>query len=378
MNRRSFVMTGVAALVASPVAVRAQGLLICRQCGREAKPGEAVCSHCGAALPKPRVVVAAAPVVTTPDKGAEVTRLAGSVMAGSLRQAREEEEKQPEVALWYYRNALALMRLIPAGTQPAGAGESIVAGNERTMQALLRGRVACRTCNGTGKFQVDLGKVNHTKNVKSVEGIACPACKGVGTFAGYRDIAKVKMAVLQGRSEFQQRQMVVGDVRVGQALVPAALEALLTNRQRALVMTGMPALCPSCQLTGRQKCTVCKGSGWVKCTYPGCVNGEVKDTAKTKVRQSTRMNDEDKNKCPRCAGQGEIPCEPCKGSGSVACKTCDGGGLAPRCTRCAGTGLMGCTKCKGTGEIKGGPCPDCKGETTVLCPACHGEGAVSR
>ena len=119
MNRRSFVVTGIAALVSSPVAVRAQGLVICRQCGREAKPGETVCSHCGAALAKPHVAEAAAPVVTAPDKGAEVVRMALGVIEGSLRQARATEEKQPEVALWHFHNALALMRLIPAGKQPA-------------------------------------------------------------------------------------------------------------------------------------------------------------------------------------------------------------------------------------------------------------------
>ena len=300
------------------------------------------------------------------------------MIVGCLRQARELEEKQPEVALCYYQNALALMRLVPVGTQHANVGESIVDGNSRTMQTLLRGRVPCRKCNGTGKFQLDIGKVNHTKSIKAVEGVACPTCKGAGSFAGYRDVTKVKMTILQGRSEFQRRQMVAGDVRVGQALVPAALDVLLTNRQRALVMTGMPVPCASCQLTGRQKCTTCKGSGWVKCDYQGCEHGEVKETTKSDVHQSKRMNDDEKKKCPRCEGLGEIPCETCKGNGSVACKLCEGSGLAPRCSRCTGTGLMACSKCKGTGEVKGSPCPECKGETVILCTTCRGEGALTR
>ena len=379
MNRRSFVKAGVAALVTSPAAARAQGLVICRQCGREAKPGETVCSHCGAALAKPHAAEPAAPAVTTPDKGAEVIRMAIAVMTGSLRQARELEEKQPEVALFYYQNALALMRLIPAGTQHANVGETIVEGNSRMVQTLLRGRTPCRKCKGTGKFQLDLSKVDRSnKSVKAVEGVACPACKGVGSFAGYRDIDKVRMAILQGRGEFQRRQMVAGDVRVGQALVPAALETLLTNRQRALVMTGVPVPCSLCQLTGRQKCTTCKGTGWVKCDYPGCVNGEVKEARKSDTRQAKRMNDEGNKKCPRCEGLGEKPCETCKGSGSVACKLCEGSGLAPRCSRCTGTGLATCSKCKGTGEVKGSPCPECKGETVILCTACRGEGAGTR
>ena len=378
MNRRSFVVTGVAALVTAPGVVGAQSLVICRQCGREAKPGETVCSHCGAALPKPRVAEAAAPVVTAPDKGAEIIRRAAEVIAGSLRQARELEETQPDVALCYYQNALALVRLIPAGTQHANVGATIVEGNSRTLQTLLRGRVACRKCGGSGKFQLDVGKVDHTKNIRSVEGVACPTCKGAGSFAGYRDIAKVKMAILQGRGEFQRRQMVAGDVRVGQALVPSALETLLDNRQRALVMTGMPVPCSTCQLTGRQKCTVCKGTGWVKCTYSGCVNGEVKEAVKLEAHAAKHIGEELNKKCPRCEGLGEIPCEACKGSGSAACKTCEGSGLAPRCLRCTGTGLMTCSKCKGAGEVKGSPCPECKGGTVMLCTTCRGEGAVTR
>jgi DnaJ-class molecular chaperone len=246
------------------------------------------------------------------------------------------------------------------------------------MQILLRGRTACRKCNGSGKYQIDLGSDSGAKNVKAVDGVACPVCKGVGSFAGYREISKVKMAVLQGRREFERRQMVAGDVRVGQALVPAALESLLVSRQRALVMTGMPAPCAECQLTGRQKCVTCKGTGWVKCRYQGCVNGEIKVTHKSTSRRSTRVDAPTVSKCPECDGTGEVPCETCKGSSSVACKVCDGSGLASRCKLCTGTGLITCSKCKGSGEVKGGPCPECKGETVVLCKTCRGEGAVAR
>lgn len=379
MNRRCFVLSGVAALVASPSGVRAQGLVICRQCGREAKPGETVCSHCGTALPKPHTEEKKTePQPPADNKNADVVQLAKSVTENSMRQARELEEKQPAVALCYFQNALGVMRLLPVGTLNANFGDAIVEGNSRVMQTLLRGRVPCRKCKGTGKFQLDLGKVDRTSNVKSVDGVACPSCKGTGSFQGYRDVAKAKMAILQGRSEFERRQMVEGDVKLGRALVPAKLEALLTNRQRALVMTGMPTPCSSCQLTGRQTCTACKGSGWEKCDYEGCENGTIKETRKSGSRQSKRMNEEVTKRCPQCEGSGEVPCKTCQGSGSVACKHCDGGGLAPRCSRCTGTGVMTCAKCKGAGEVKGSPCPDCKGETVILCTTCRGEGAVAR
>lgn len=357
----------------------AQALVVCRACGREAKdPGATACAHCKAELPRPKAEPPAETPAPAVDKDAETARGAAAVVEASVRQARELEAQQPEVALSYYQNALALMRLVPPGTYPASVGESILAGNTRAMQALVRGQVACKKCSGTGKFQLDLGKVDGTSGVRAVSGVACPACKGAGSFAGFRDIAKVKMAILQGRQAFERRQMVAGDVKVGKALVPAALAALLTNRQRALVMTGMPTPCTECQLSARQTCTACRGAGWIKCDFVGCSKGSVKTDQPAGMRQSKRLNDDMIRKCPRCDGLAEIPCPTCQGHTSVACKKCDGSGLAPRCTRCTGTGLMTCSKCKGTGELKGAACPECKGETMILCTTCRGEGAVAR
>jgi hypothetical protein len=376
MNRR-WIVSVIVSLAAAAV-LWAQGLIVCKACGREAKPGEVTCSHCSAPLPKPKAEPAEKPAAPAVDKDAEVARGASEVVAESVRQARELEKAQPEVALSYYQNALALMRLVPAGKFPASVGEAILGGNERVMQALQRGQVKCKKCNGSGKYQLDMSKVAASQGIKSVEGVACPACKGAGSFAGLREVSKVKMAILQGRQEFERRQMLKGDVKVGRALVPSALEKLMTNRQRALVMTGLPLPCEACQLTGRQACTLCRATGWVKCTYPGCSNGILKETASASTRQAKRMNEETLKKCPRCEGLAEIFCETCKGNGSVACKKCDGSGLASRCLRCTGTGLMSCSKCRGTGEMKGAPCPECKGETMMLCTTCRGEGAMAR
>ncbi len=367
-------------LVAGVISVWAQGLLICGRCGREAQPGSAVCRHCQAALPQPKTDAPtpqpAAPAV--PDAADEVGRMAGSLVEACVRQARDIEAKQPELALAYYQNALALMRLVPSGTFPASAGEAILAGNARTLQVLQRGAVPCRHCGGSGRYQLDLSKVDRRKGVKAVEGLPCAACKGAGTVPGFREVAKVKMLILQGRSEFERRQMVAGEVKVGRVLVPPALDRLLTNRQRALIMTGMPLPCRDCQMSGRKLCTACRGSGWKTCDYTGCDNGALQEPRTTGTRKEKRLNEDEVKKCPRCEGLGEIPCAICKSSGGVVCSKCDGSGLAPRCTRCSGTGLMPCRTCKGTGDVKGAPCPDCKGETMMLCPSCRGEGALSR
>lgn len=366
--------------VAFAAVVWAQGLVICRACGREAKPGETACSHCSAQLPKASAVEAKRPEPAAPavDTDAEVARAATAVVGNSLRRAREQEKSQPEVALSYYQNALALMRLVPAKSLPAGVGEEILAGNERVLQMMLRGQVPCRKCEGTGKYQLDMSKVDRKQGIKAVDGVACPACRGQGRIAGFRDVSKVKMAILQGRQEFERRQMVDGDVRVGRALVPAALDQLLNNRQRALVMTGMPVPCGTCQLSGRQKCTACKGTGWENCDNEGCKNGVLEAPRQPRTRTAKRIGEEQLKKCPTCGGLGEVPCVACKGFGSVVCKDCDGSGQAPRCSRCTGTGITACSKCKGTGELKGKPCPECKGEKVSLCSACRGEGAVAR
>jgi len=338
-----------------------------------------VCSHCKAELPKPKADAAErTPAAPAADKEADVGRAAAALVQASVKQARELEERQPEVALCYYQNALALMRLVPAGTYPASVGEAILAGNRRAMQALQRGQMKCKRCNGTGKYQLDMGKVDRKKGVLAVEGVACPACKGQGGFVEYREPSKVMAAIQQGRNEFERRQMVSGEVKMGRAFVSAAMEKRMTNRQRALVLTGVPVPCPACRLAARQTCTACKGTGWVKCDQEDCEQGRLKETRKTGVRVEKRMNEEPTKKCPKCDGLGEIRCPTCGGSGGVPCKKCNGSGLAPQCTRCTGTGLMACTKCKGTGDVKGLPCPECKGEAMVLCTTCRGEGAQAR
>lgn len=126
MNKR-WMVTGVLSLAAAAV-LWAQGVVVCKSCGREAKPGDAVCAHCAAPLPKPQASGEAAPKPAAPavDKDAEVGRGAAEVVEECVRQARElEKGPQPAVALCYYQNALALMRLVPAGKFPESVGAAI-------------------------------------------------------------------------------------------------------------------------------------------------------------------------------------------------------------------------------------------------------------
>ena len=384
-HRRISTLAALAALtVMHAFTLLAQEIIVCRKCGKEDRAGGEACVHCEAELPKrrPRVEPKAEPApvqAEAPRAGSEAERAAVGVVEAYVRQARELEAKQPEVAFCYWQNALALTRLVPAGTWPENANEAILDGNTRTMQLMLRGQIPCRRCNGTGNYQLDMSKVDRRQGgVKSVQGVPCTVCKGNGSTAGFREISKVKMGILQGRTEFERRQMLAGDVKVGRLLIPAEMEKALTNRQRALIMTGMPAPCSECQLSGRQACSPCKSTGLKKCDYTGCKQGTVVEQQRANVRKEKRLNDEATDKCPKCEGFGEIPCTVCKGNGSAACSKCDGSGLAPRCTRCSATGLAQCRTCKGTGESKGAVCVECKGETVSLCATCRGEGAVVR
>jgi len=376
---RRILLIVLAVMVLFAVSLWAQGLVICPACGHEAAPGAEVCGHCQAKLPKPVAERAAPAAAAEPDKDAVFVALAKAAVESSAEQAREQEERAPEVALHYYMNAVALTRLLPEGSLRPDFGEDLLKGRRRVMRALAHGRDRCRRCGGSGRYQMNLGKVDGGKSgVRSASGVACPDCKGAGWFAGYRPADEFKAAVLRGREGFERSRTVAGDVRVGRAFMPAALEALLSVRQRALVMTGVPVPCAACQLTGRQPCRACRGTGWVKCDYPGCRQGMLQAERKTGARQERRLNDDLERRCPECGGLGEVKCGVCLGSKSVVCEKCGGSGLGARCQRCTGSGLMTCSKCRGSGAVKGAPCAECKGEGVTLCTTCRGEGALAR
>ena len=361
-------------------ALWAQGLIICKSCGREAKAGDTACSRCDTPLPQPRMAVDA-PAVAAPEGGvsAELMNLAAAAVESNYRLAKEVEAAgQPSVALPYYQNAMAIMRLLPPGHFPKEVGDALLNGRVRALQAMMAGQVKCKICNGSGKYQMDQRKVDSAGTVKALSDVACPACKGKGSSPGMAEVPQAKALLLQGRAEFERRQMLAGEVRLGRAFIPAAVEKLLQNPQRALVMTGMQAPCDSCQGTTRQVCTGCRGLRWTKCTYTGCRNGEVEVKRKQGEIVSKRLNETGGAKCPQCAGLAEVMCKLCEGHASVACQKCSGSGTAARCTRCTGTGLQECSKCKGTGSVKDVPCVECGGDRVVLCATCRGEGARAK
>jgi DnaJ-class molecular chaperone len=371
------------------LAVYAQGLIICKSCGREAKPGETNCSRCTSELPKPKKERPVGEDLPAIDVSDEISKLAVSAVQENFRLARKAETNEsPAIAYWYFKNAMAMTRLVPSDRLPKEVSTSLMHGCERTMEAVKSGIIRCKVCQGKGKLAksksiVRIGGVNKTKleSTNKLTEPICPMCNGRGNFTGMADVPQIKTDLLRGRAEYEQRTTLTGAARLGRVFAPADLEKYLTAKQRALVMTGFFPPCESCQGIGAMACTTCKGERWVKCPLTGCKNGRI-DVQKTdtNTRKEVRLNDtaEDKTICPRCYGVGEIRCQKCDSRGSVACQTCSGSGQAVRCTRCLGLGVQECTRCKGEGKLKGSPCKECKGEGSLLCTNCRGEGARTR
>jgi hypothetical protein len=306
-------------------------------------------------------------------------KMADAAIKNNHRLAKEAEEaKLPALALCYYQSAMALMRLLPPNHFPKEGGDALLNGRVRALQSVVTGQVKCKICNGTGKYQMDMSKTDPAGTIKAVSGVPCKTCNGRGGTPGMADVPLAKAALLQGRSEFERRQMLAGEVRLGRMFIPAALEKLLTPPQRALAMTGMQVPCDSCQSTARQVCNTCRGTRWVKCTNTSCRNGQIDISAQKDVMPTTRLGEETTTKCPRCTGFGEIACGQCEGNASIACQQCSGSGTAPRCTRCSGAGTQECAKCRGIGDVRGTPCTDCGGGGVALCMTCRGEGARTR
>jgi hypothetical protein len=370
-------------------AVYAQGLIICKSCGREGKPTDMKCSRCNAEMPKPKKDQAVSDELPAIDVADEISKLTSAAVRENFRLGRKAETNEsPAIAYWYYKNAMAMTRLVSGERVPKEVHTSLLNGIERTMNQVKAGVIRCKVCQGKGKLAkskstVRIGGVNKTKlesTNRLVEPV-CPMCNGRGNFTGMADVAQIKTDLLRGRSEYEQRRLLAGESRLGQVIVPTELQKLLTVKQRALVMTGFFPPCDACQGIGAMVCTTCRGERWIKCPLSGCKNGRIDvPETQTNTRKEVRMNDtsEDKTICPRCYGISEIRCQKCDARGSIACKTCSGSGQAMRCIRCLGVGVAECTRCKGLGKIKDSPCVDCKGEGSVLCTNCRGEGARIR
>ena len=352
-------------------------LTICSKCGHEIEDGAKVCPHCNAAVVQKKEVPTSLPDDVVEDDS--VAELADAYIQKQYKLAGKQS-RNPGIAFAYYQNAFAVLRLIPVDERSGRIGKAIMRNMNQSRKAMIRGKVPCRLCKGTGKYKVDLGRVDGSKNVKFVDGVKCKRCKGLGYSIEHLSVDRIKMNILKGHQSFEQQRMVAGDQKMGRAYVSLGLAHKLILRQKVLVMTGIPAPCKKCQYTGLQVCRACKGTKWEKCPAENCNNGviEVSGSSSRNRMKKKRLNGAIREICGRCKGSGEISCQICQGKGCVICEECNGTGEAPRCTRCSGVGLITCSKCNGSGKYNGEVCTKCSGEGVLLCPTCKGEGSVSK
>lgn len=360
----------------------AASLVVCPKCGYESDNGAVVCSHCGAALPVPKVAGSGETAASNANAQAAsldtVSALALTAARVDQRLAEENRKDRPELAYAFYENILALSRLIRREGVSPDAGKVLAENLERCRDALTHGMRTCPACNGSGKRNVHFQQLAGDKSTQVSEGLVCSTCNGAGVVRMVRTTDSLRLLMAQGRRDFETRAKALGRVACGRAWLPQELAAKLDVRAQALVCTACPTPCPDCMGMGVQDCARCKGSGRVPCTNNGCKDGWIVhqelNTLSTKASSISR-----REVCPVCQGTGQMACPDCRGDGTIPCKTCHGTGRNAVCQDCGGQGWTACPRCHGTGKLADGAiCPDCLGQHERICPKCHGEGCAVR
>jgi hypothetical protein len=353
-------------------------MLVCGKCGYEAAQDQSVCAHCGASLPP--ALSPAEPTHAAADNAAAGTNIATLALAAAREDVRlaRENEARPERALALYANALALSRLIPRESIPADAGARLVDGMAACHKALARTARPCPACGGSGSRSIKLQSLagGEESSIGAGGALVCAMCEGAGVVVSGRSADELRLALAQGRRDFELLEQAAGRVTVGRAWVPPALAAQLDLAGQVLLRTAAAAPCTACLGIGRQTCTVCRGLGRTKCRQTGCEDGWVvrKPTNTLASKNALRQ----RVACSACQGTGWSACATCRASGAVVCSACQGSGQPPRCNRCGGEGTVACTRCRGSGRVGEAVCDSCHGTQRVLCTTCHGEGRLSR
>jgi hypothetical protein len=360
----------------------ATALVICGACGHEGSEEQRVCIHCGAGVGADKPQIVETPATATVARVTIDLQAVLEAVRADARAAAEIEETKPEVALCYYRNASALMRLLPDAMIPDDSGKRLV---EKVSQCRLKMQNTfkpCADCNGMGRRKVKmLSLQGDREGVLAGEGMLCKACAGTGRMQAARNADDLRLLLAQGVRDHETRQQAARRLAVGNVWVPVALAEVLTPRLQALLRTAAASPCDACQGLGIQTCAACKGQRRTVCKHAGCVDGMIQKRQSNSISPGTALMI--KTPCPACNGSGWITCVGCTGKGHVVCRTCGGLGQPKKCATCGGAGTGACTRCKGTGKVTGKnrveiPCSACGGEGVGLCSTCKGEGCARR
>lgn len=377
-------LIGLWALVAGAV-------LICPHCAHEYQAGDAVCGHCGAALPASEGPVAGAADVVVPPPAPPVAatpRLtAGDLAAGARQATAAFEAGDAPLALVLARNILALCAQDPAADPVRTA---MVALRGAAVQALDRFAGECPACEGTGR-RVTLVLTLSGEERELQGSQPCAVCQGRGQLNGHRSLAEMDPLLEDAWRRANLLLTAQGYDRLGAGWYPAALRPAMTRRAQAPFLSALGGTCSACHGLGGGGCEACAGSGRQACPESACRGGQtICPECQGQRRVSTSADGRALQRtCPRCLGRGiatcetcggaaAISCATCEGQGRIACAVCQGRGQLPLCTRCAGTGLTECRRCRGSGRYRDAVCATCNGEGVELCRSCDGGGHQSR
>ena len=139
--------------------------------------------------------------------------------------------------------------------------------------------------------------------------------------------------------------------------------------------------CSRCD-DGKQKCTVCGGTGKVRKDCPVCTHGKIIKDRWINCAHCSGDGygyvDGERRTCHVCDGRGQVKekyeeiCPNCHGDwkgfkGKQTCHVCSGTGKMD-CEECHGTRKVRCSSCDGSGKKN---CGRCSGKGVVVCPACE-------
>lgn len=215
-----------------------------------------------------------------------------------------------------------------AEPQPAKSGQAAGAAGKADFPD-LKCVERCPVCEGRGKFvlrEQDFGqRADGRIGARDFRTLPCALCKGKGRLPGYRRVRELLLAVAADRRRFEAAHLARGEIKVGEAFVPAAEYALMDKDRRKLVERTFGEPCPACLWTGLAECKKCDGTGKIECPNRNCKGGWSVTKAKRGKKRSLSSS-----------VVVEV-CEECGGCAFVRCPTCSGERATP-CRKCAGMG----------------------------------------
>lgn len=369
-------------------------MIICPKCGYEQPENAAICSHCGAALPKPP------PKITT-EKPITVKPTWLIAANDDRHKATDASAHQQWWLAWFYaRNAYALNTM----TESTNSARAVqLTGMMENFEKQVRSSTTtCPLCRGTGHTDVHIKTSSGRDQVMHSDSKLCERCNGAGTLPVVVRADLLNHSRAQIKRDYDALQKDRGWEAVEGAWLPPDLARDLSLKERVQLLRALGSPCLDCAGMGILACTKCDGAGWIKCSNLDCVSGtmpcpDCNGTGKPNLKAaraaattttSTRYasmgafcqtcSGTGRIVCRICKGQASLVCQSCNGHAVLVCKTCNGNGQNPICSTCKGDGVIVCRRCQGTGKIREAVCPDCKGEGETLCSNCKGVGRVAK